>query len=77
MCCFFMSFCIKKYKNILIFIFLGGINMAVKTGVSMISIAITKEMRYSIFLCLYIFLYIKKHKNNIYISPVGWYNINR
>lgn len=45
MCCFFMSFCIKKYKNILIFIFLGGINMAVKTGVSMISFVITKEMR--------------------------------
>ena len=39
--------------------------MAVKTGVSMISIAITKEMRYSIFLCLYIFLYIKKHKKEV------------
>ena len=45
MCCFFMSFYIKKYKNILIFIFLGGINMAIKTGVSMISFVITKEMR--------------------------------
>ena len=45
MCYFFMSIYIKKYKNILIFIFLGGLNMAVKTGVSMISFVITKEMR--------------------------------
>jgi hypothetical protein len=38
-----MLFYIKKYKNILILIILGGIKMAVKTGVSMISFTITKE----------------------------------
>lgn len=45
MCCFFMLFYIKQYKNILILLILGGIKMAVKTGVSMISFVITKEMR--------------------------------
>ena len=45
MCCFFMLFYIKQYKNILILIILGGIKMAIKTGVSMISFVITKEMR--------------------------------
>lgn len=45
MCCFFMPFYIKQYKNILILIILGGIKMAIKTGISMISFVITKEMR--------------------------------
>lgn len=45
MCCFFMPFYIKQYKNILILIILGGIKIAIKTGVSMISFVITKEMR--------------------------------
>lgn len=40
-----MLFYIKQYKNILVLIILGGIKMAVKTGVSMISFVITKEMR--------------------------------
>ena len=40
-----MLFYIKQYKNILILIILGGIKMAIKTGVSMISFVITKEMR--------------------------------
>ena len=40
-----MPFYIKQYKNILILIILGGIKMAIKTGVSMISFVITKEMR--------------------------------
>lgn len=40
-----MLFYIKQYKNILILMILGGIKMAVKTGVSMISFVITKEMR--------------------------------
>lgn len=40
-----MPFYIKQYKNILILIILGGIKIAIKTGVSMISFVITKEMR--------------------------------
>ena len=40
-----MPFYIKQYKNILILIILGGIKMAIKTGVSMISFVITKELR--------------------------------
>ena len=40
-----MPFYIKQYKNILILIILGGIKMAIKTGVSMISFVITKKMR--------------------------------
>lgn len=40
-----MLFYIKQYKNILILIILGVIKMAIKTGISMISFVITKEMR--------------------------------
>ena len=63
MCCFFMLFYIKQYKNILILIILWGIKMAIKTGVSMISFVITKEMR-------------KKASSNSYKIDCMNYNVN-